>query len=92
MKRAVYLLLGGLISLSCWAELDPQSIAVLCVNCHNPDETTRIPALKQLSASEISQKLINFKHDNQPATIMPRIAKGYSDQELAAVAAWLGRH
>lgn len=33
--------------------------------------------------------LLAFKHDQRPATIMNRIAKGYSDDELARIAAFI---
>jgi cytochrome c553 len=36
--------------------------------------------------------LLDFKYDKQVATLMPRIAKGYNDQELEALADYLGKH
>jgi len=35
--------------------------------------------------------LLDFKYDRKPATLMPRLVKGYSDAELQAVAEYLGK-
>jgi cytochrome c553 len=32
-----------------------------------------------------------FQEGTKPATVMDRIAKGFSDEEIAAIAAWLSR-
>ena len=71
---------------------DAQSTAFNCRNCHAKDASeTALSSLDQLSAQQIRQMLLDFKYDKQPATLMPRIAKGYSDEELNAVAEYLGR-
>ncbi len=79
-----------LFSASCHADLDAQAIALNCRNCHSAD-STQIPSLQNLSSERISEKLLDYKYDKIPATLMPRIAKGYSDEELKAVANYLGR-
>ncbi|MCQ8118699.1 c-type cytochrome [Methylomonas rosea] len=55
------------------------------------DPKSSIPSLKNVSAQQIRQALLDFKYDRKPATLMPRLAKGYSDAELAAVAEYLSR-
>ena len=37
-------------------------------------------------STELYQALINFKSGQRPGSIMPQIAKGFSDAELAAMA------
>ncbi|MDD4915210.1 MAG: hypothetical protein PHW13_09285 [Methylococcales bacterium] len=75
------------------ADTTAQAIAFNCRNCHTTDgAATAPPTLDNLSAPRIRESLLAFKYDQKPATIMPRIAKGYSDTELAAVADLLGRH
>ena len=32
--------------------------------------------------------MLAFRAGQRPGTIMPRIAKGFSDDEIAAIAAW----
>lgn len=78
----------------CHAELDAQAIALNCMSCHQLDSTSAevgIPALKSLSKHQIQQALLDFKYDKKQASLMPRIAKGYSDSELKAVAEFLSR-
>lgn len=74
---------------TCLAELDARAIALNCHNCHSA-ESTQIPSLTSLSSEQIDRMLLDYKYDKTPATLMPRIAKGYSDEELKAVADYLG--
>jgi len=38
--------------------------------------------------AELVAAMLDFKAGRRPATIMDRIAKGFSEQEIAAIAAW----
>ena len=40
-------------------------------------------------AGEIMTAMTGFRDGSLPATVMNRIAKGFSDDELRAIAAWL---
>lgn len=83
-----------LLAFPCDAELNAQAIALNCMSCHQLDSgssDTAIPALTSLSKYQIQQALMDFKYDKKQATLMPRIAKGYSDSELAAVADFISR-
>jgi sulfide dehydrogenase cytochrome subunit len=90
MIRRLTVVIGLLVAESCHADLDAQAIALNCHNCHL-SESTQIPSLTNLSAEQIDRMLLDYKYDKLPATLMPRIAKGYSDGELKAVADYLGR-
>jgi len=59
-----------------------------CAGCHGPDGDSpgSIPALKNLSAKYISISMKAFKSDQRSGTIMNRIAKGYSDEEIDLMA------
>ncbi|WP_445371117.1 c-type cytochrome [Methylomonas sp. HW2-6] len=75
------------------ADLSAQAIAMNCLNCHASGQAaSRLPELGRLSAAELEQALLAFKYDRRTATLMPRLVKAYSDAELVAVAAYLGRH
>ncbi|WNB77158.1 c-type cytochrome [Methylomonas koyamae] len=76
------------------ADLSAQAIAMNCLNCHASGQAaaSRLPDIGRLSAAELEQALLAFKYDRRAATLMPRLAKAYSDAELAAVAAYLARH
>ncbi|WP_196436722.1 c-type cytochrome [Methylomonas sp. LL1] len=76
------------------AEVDARLIAMNCMNCHqadSPADAKSIPSLTALSERQLLQVLLDFKYDKKPATLMPRIAKGFSDSELAALASYLSR-
>jgi len=91
--RIGLLLAGWLVIASCYADINVQTMAYMCRNCHEPASTDPVvPALDSLTALQIQKMLLDFKYDKQVATLMPRIAKGYNDQELQALADYLGKH
>ncbi|MCC6948297.1 MAG: c-type cytochrome [Bradyrhizobiaceae bacterium] len=68
-------------------------VAVLagpCANCHGPDGRSPGPIASIAGQAEAAllEKLKAFKSETPPAgtTIMNRHAKGYSDEQLAALA------
>lgn len=67
-----------------------RTVGVTCNACHGPDGKSHgaVPSLDGLSAKQIESALLAFKSGKRPATIMDRIARGYSDNEIAAVAAY----
>lgn len=67
-----------------------RTVGVTCNACHGPDGESRnaIPSLSGLSAKQIESALLAYKSGERSATIMDRIAKGYTDNEIAAVAAY----
>jgi cytochrome subunit of sulfide dehydrogenase len=69
---------------------DAPAGAVGCSGCHtsNPRVETPVPPLSGRPAADISTAMIAFKAGQRPGTIMDRIAKGFSDEEIAAIAQW----
>ncbi|MDR3435522.1 c-type cytochrome [Telmatospirillum sp.] len=63
--------------------------ASACSGCHGAGRS--IPQLPGKIPVEIATALQDFKTGKRPATVMDRIAKGFSDDEIAAIAAWYGR-
>ena len=67
------------------------SMATHCAACHGtqgrPVPGSSVSALAGRQAGEIVQIMGQFKEGKRPATIMHQIAKGYSDAEIAALAA-----
>jgi cytochrome c553 len=49
-----------------------------------------VPRLTGRKAAEIIAALAAFKSGQRPATVMDRIAKGFSDDEIRAIAEWYG--
>lgn len=67
-------------------------MAMNCLTCHEENAELAadgVPALAGLTQSQLLQALLDFKYDRKSATLMPRIAKGYGDDELRAVAGFL---
>lgn len=65
-----------------------QTIGLTCVVCHGAQGkgTKTIPPLAGRNADQTYNALIAYKTGARPATVMDRHAKGYSDEELRAVA------
>jgi cytochrome subunit of sulfide dehydrogenase len=61
-----------------------------CSGCHAASAAveTPVPRLASMKAAQIAEAMRAFRTDQRPGTIMPRIAKGFSDDEIAAIAAW----
>lgn len=67
-----------------------KAIAQSCAACHGTDGRfhSEIPSLAGKPEPVLSALLIAYRNDSIPhATVMPRIAKGYTEEELRAVAA-----
>ena len=69
-----------------------RDLAATCANCHGTNGQARGDTVKPLagvSADKIVAAINDFKSGAQPATIMHQIAKGYSDEQIKAIAAFL---
>ena len=66
--------------------------AASCAACHGPDgkppADSPVPRLAGRSQAELVELMLNYKNGKRPGTVMPQIAKGYSDTEIIAMAAW----
>jgi cytochrome c553 len=68
-----------------------QAMVFTCYVCHGPQgkSVEGVPPLMLGQKEFIQRQMADFKADRRPATIMNRIAKGYSDAEIAAIADYL---
>ncbi len=64
------------------------TIGYTCMGCHgvNGKSPGSIPSIAGQSASALAAKLLAYREGGQKGTIMNRIAKGYTDAEIKAVA------
>jgi sulfide dehydrogenase cytochrome subunit len=71
------------------ADLPPPG-ASSCSGCHAATVAVRtpVPRLTGHSSAEITEAMREFRNGKRPATVMDRIAKGFTDAETAAVAIW----
>ena len=70
--------------------LQVRSWAAACANCHGTNGQAQ-PGNEPLAGGnkdEMLKKLMDFKSGAKPATIMHQLAKGYSDEQLAAIVGW----
>ena len=99
MKRKLILLFGrGLTVLLCGItlanadEADSRGymLASSCAACHGPDGQSpgAIPSLYGKDKEYVATALKEFKSGERSATVMNRLAKGYSDDEIDIIAGW----
>jgi cytochrome subunit of sulfide dehydrogenase len=64
-----------------------------CSGCHavRRGVDTAVPPLAGRPAADIIAQMQAFKTGKTAATVMDRIAKGFSDAEVAAIADWYGQ-
>lgn len=65
-------------------------LAASCFGCHGTDgkSTGSIPALHGKSRNFIVTALQEYKTDASQGTVMNRLAKGYSDEEIELIGEW----
>jgi cytochrome c553 len=64
--------------------------AASCSGCHAPARLgSPVPPIAGRDPKEIVAAMQEFRSGQRAATVMDRIAKGFSDDEVQAIAAWL---
>src|ERR1700722_19182567 len=66
--------------------------AASCSGCHaaKAGVDTPVPRLSGQDATAVVAAMQAYRNGQRPATVMDRIAKGFSDDEIKAIAAWFG--
>lgn len=64
-----------------------------CIGCHGPNGSGAggVPAIAGRDASELRTMLIAFRTNERPGTIMGRVARGYTEAELAEMSEHFAR-
>jgi cytochrome subunit of sulfide dehydrogenase len=66
--------------------------AASCLGCHPAAaDDGPVPALAKFPAQQIVMALQAYRSGTRPATVMDGIAKGFSDEEIDAIAQWYAR-
>ncbi len=90
MSRASHALVAATLLVApglTWAASPPG--AASCLGCHTvAPNGSPVPALGALTAESIVTSMQAFRSDKRAATVMNRIAKGFSDEEIKAIADW----
>lgn len=68
-----------------------QAMAWQCAPCHgtNGQEFEEsMPPIAAMPAEQFTKAMLDFRQGDRPATIMDRVAKGFTDEEIRAMASW----
>jgi len=67
-----------------------RNIAANCANCHGTNGVSKggAPGLAGVAKAEIVRKMGDYKSGRTPATIMPQLARGYTEEQIDLVAGW----
>ena len=74
-------------------EVQGRNLAAACAICHGTEGRAGTPdsaliPLAGLPRDHIAGQLRAFRDGKRPATVMHQIAKGYTDPQIDALAAW----
>jgi len=93
--RGIFVTIGALL-LALPAAAQPsgptgQAMAQTCYVCHGPAGRSAppIPSLARVPADILRGRMMEFRTGQLPSTVMARIAKGYSDEQITAIADYL---
>lgn len=94
MKNHIKALSGVLlVTFSVWAHADAlqaRSMAASCSACHGTQGIAPqgMETLAGQTKENLVKKMMDFKTDKKPATLMHQLAKGYSDAQIEQLAAY----
>jgi sulfide dehydrogenase cytochrome subunit len=97
MNRWNKMAAAGLLATLCgWASaqaIDPLQVrgwASTCATCHGTAgiAQTGMESLAGVNKDDMVKKLMDFKTGKKPATLMHQLSKGYSDEQLQALAGY----
>ena len=91
MSKAVAAAIGlASIAAAVVASAEPPAGAAGCSGCHPVSSriTSPVPRLIGLDRAAVVRAMQDFRSGQRAGTIMDRIAKGFTDDEIQAIAAW----
>ncbi|MBT9505401.1 c-type cytochrome [Rhodoferax sp.] len=94
MNKWIKVTVGAALAVaSVWASADAlqvRSMAASCASCHGTNGVAQqgMESLAGQAKEDLLKKMLDFKTGKKPATIMHQLSKGYSDEQLAQLAAY----
>jgi len=91
MGRALAAAIGvASIAAAAVASAEPPAGAAACSGCHPVSSrvASPVPRLGGADRAAIARAMQDFRSGQRAATVMDRIAKGFTDDEIQAIAAW----
>ncbi|PYM90113.1 MAG: cytochrome C [Candidatus Rokuibacteriota bacterium] len=72
------------------ASAEPPAGAAACSGCHPSSARVQSPVVRLVGRdrAEIVKAMQDFRSGARAGTVMDRIAKGFTDAEIQAIAAW----
>jgi len=69
-----------------------RDLAATCAGCHGTRGASQgaIPTLAGMESQAMVSRMQAFKAGTRPGTVMPQLAKGYTDRQIESIAAWYG--
>jgi len=79
------------IAAAATASAEPPAGAASCSGCHPASSrvASPVPRLAGLDRAAIVRAMQEFRSGQRAGTVMDRIAKGFTDDEIQAIAAWI---
>ena len=80
----------GSIAIAAMAWAEPPAGAAACTGCHPSSTrvTSPVPRLAGQDRDAIARAMRDFRSGTRAGTVMDRIAKGFTDAEIDAIAAY----
>jgi cytochrome subunit of sulfide dehydrogenase len=90
MRRTLAAAIGfASVAAAVAASAEPPAGAASCSGCHPSTRVTSpVPRLNGMDRVAIVRAMQDFRSGQRAATVMDRIAKGFTDAEIQAIAAW----
>ena len=91
---AATVLMGSFVTGQAHAQMASGSVLInTCYSCHGTDgkSSGAMPTIAGKAEGYVAKKLKAFRDGREPSTVMGRIAKGFSDDEIAALAKAFGK-
>jgi len=90
--RRLFFIAAAVAALSATAQENARNLASACAICHgtqgSPPPGAPLVPLAGLPREHIATQMRAFRDGQRPATVMHQIAKGYTDAQIDAMAAW----
>ena len=67
-----------------------RNVAASCSNCHGTNGVSQggMPSLAGQSKADLVRKMQDFKAGRAQGTVMPQLAKGYTDEQIELMSGW----
>jgi len=91
--RIVHVVIAAtaVVASGAFAQNDPnlaRNLAATCANCHGTNGVS-VGGIESLAgANDVARKMRDFKSGAKPGTVMPQLAKGYTDDQIELIAGW----